>query len=246
MISRITFNQEVHPFRSGTVIDFHPGVNLICGDQGTGKSTLLEAVMQHDREFANHVTLDQDGRYQAFAYYNSEYHNPRTIDGGLAIGETKYSATLEMFFNEVKDKVAGSRFANSQHFMTALINAYAKIKNMSVNVIDKKLVDLDIITQSAMKSHGQALFPFLEEALKVKNGIVFLDEPETSLSIKSQRALASMLIEAGVNNQILVATHSEILVKAFDNVLSLDEPVPTIVSNETFLSKQYGFKAINT
>jgi len=240
MIKRLTLTQEVFPFPANTTIDFTPGVNLICGDQGTGKSTILDMIMMHDREFVNHVRLEQDHQYQAFAYYNSEFHNPRTIDGGMTIGETRYNATLEMFYDRVLKRLANSRLANIHHFKTMMAEAYGQVKNASMNVIDKKLIDLDVITQSAMKSHGQALFPFLEEALKVKNGIVFLDEPETSLSIKSQRKLASMLNTAAVNNQIIIATHSEILISQTDKqVLSLDEPKPTWIGGHEFIRKQY-------
>ncbi len=223
----------------GIVVVLDKGINLICGDQGTGKSTLLEAIMMHDREFANNVILEQDHKYEAFAYFNSETHNPRTIDGGLSIGETRYSATLEMFYDRLRDKLASSRLANTQHFQVMIADAYAKCKNQSMNVIDKKLVDLDIIAVSAMQSHGQALFPFLQEALNVKNGIIFLDEPETSLSIASQLRLVKMLNDAKKNNQVIIATHSEILIKAFDRVLSLDEPAPIWIPSNVFLRKQY-------
>jgi len=242
MIKRLAYLKEVHPFPAGTTIDFRPGLNIICGDQGTGKSTMLDSIMMHDREFSQHISLDQDGKYQAFAYYSSEYHNPRTIDGGLTIGETRYNATLEMFYDRVRERLVSSRFANAQHFQIMLAEAYGKVKNASMNVIDKKLVDLDVITTSAMKSHGQALFPFLEEALKVQNGIVFLDEPETSLSIKSQRKLAEMLQLASENNQIFIATHSEILMRAVDKpsmLLSLDESKPTWVEIDEFIRKQF-------
>lgn len=239
MISKLIFVKDTHPFLAGTIVAFKPGVNLICGDQGTGKSTMLEAIMMHDREFAQHVLLDQDHKYNAFAYYNSEFHNPRTIDGGLNIGETRYSATLEMFYDRLRQKLATTRLSNSQHFQVMIAEAYAKCKNQSMNVIDKKLVDLDVITVSAMQSHGQALFPFLQEALKVKNGIVFLDEPETSLSIKSQIKLLGMLKEAQIDNQILIATHSEILIKGIGNVISLDEGSPKWITADEFVKGQY-------
>lgn len=238
MIKNIRFTQTMHPFPAGTSIDFTPGVNLICGDQGTGKSTLLDTIMMHDREYANHVVLSQDYQYNAFAYYSSEFHNPRQFNSGVAVGETRYNVTLEMFFDKLMKKIKESRFANVQHFMQIVINAYQICMNSSMNVIDKKLVDLDIITKSAMQSHGQALFPFLEEALKVHHGIVFLDEPETSLSILSQRKLAKMLVDAGKNNQIFVATHSQILMEAMVKLIVLNNGTAKWEYANNFIKEQ--------
>lgn len=221
MIKSLKIFKDLHPF-TPCEFRFKPGLNIIVGDNGSGKSTLLEVIMQCDQEFINHVKAEHDGLHHEFAYFNSERHNPRQYDGGLSIGETKYSATLDMFFSILMERLKTTRLSNVQHFQTMLANTYSTIKNASQNVIDKKLIDLDVISKSAMQSHGEVIMPFLDESLKIKNGIVFLDEPETSLSLKSLRRLASKLIEVSNNNQIFMATHSEILMRCSDEVLSMD------------------------
>lgn len=42
MLTSVKFIDNVRCFKKGFTIDFSPGVNLIVGDQGTGKSTLLQ------------------------------------------------------------------------------------------------------------------------------------------------------------------------------------------------------------
>lgn len=222
MIKSLKIIKELHPFLP-CEFKFKQGLNIIVGDNGSGKSTLLEAIMLSDQEFANHVIIEQDHKHFEFAYFDSEKHNPRQYNGGLSIGETRYSATLDMFFNVLMERLRTTRLSNSHHFQTMLVNAYGTIKNASSNIIDKKLMDLDVISRSAMQSHGEVIIPFLDEALKIKNGIIFLDEPETSLSLKSLRKLAAKLISASKENQIFMTTHSEILMNCCNKLLSMDD-----------------------
>jgi predicted ATPase len=41
MIKSVKFEKDWRCFKSGDVIDFRPGINLLVGDQGCGKSSLL-------------------------------------------------------------------------------------------------------------------------------------------------------------------------------------------------------------
>ena len=73
-------------------------------------------------------------------------------------------------------------------------------------------------------SHGQTLIHFSVNALnKANNCVVFLDEPESGLSIRNQIKLTDS-IENAIDRgcQLFIATHSLVLVEYADTVLSLE------------------------
>jgi predicted ATPase len=59
--------------------------------------------------------------------------------------------------------------------------------------------------------------------VKAKNVVLFLDEPESGLSIRSQYRILESINKAKNNGcQIFIATHSAILINSVDKVLSLE------------------------
>jgi predicted ATPase len=46
MIARTKFKKDYRCFKKGDTFDFRPGVNLLVGDQGAGKSSLLELIRE--------------------------------------------------------------------------------------------------------------------------------------------------------------------------------------------------------
>jgi len=44
MLKQVVFLKDHRCFKKGDTFDFRPGINLLVGDQGTGKSTLLERI----------------------------------------------------------------------------------------------------------------------------------------------------------------------------------------------------------
>lgn len=88
------------------------------------------------------------------------------------------------------------------------------------------------------RSHGEVLRCFSVDAIKkAKNCIVFLDEPESALSIRNQFILANELHAAVDRNcQIFVSTHSLPIIQSFDDVLSLEDR--RWMSGESFIVSQ--------
>lgn len=77
---------------------------------------------------------------------------------------------------------------------------------------------------SHFKSHGETLKEWLLNPLKTsknENAVVFIDEPESGLSVRSQYQLAKE-IKKQTNKQFVIATHSTILMQEFKKVLSLE------------------------
>jgi predicted ATPase len=66
MLKQLTFNEDFRDFKAGYSITFRPGVNLLVGDQGTGKSTILQALAslaqikdyQYPLDLAKKVAVD--------------------------------------------------------------------------------------------------------------------------------------------------------------------------------------------
>lgn len=77
---------------------------------------------------------------------------------------------------------------------------------------------------SHFKSHGETLVELTVNCLKkTKNSIIFLDEPESGLSIKNQfRLMDSLNIAAENNCQLIVATHNMYLIQNSSNLYSLE------------------------
>jgi len=73
------------------------------------------------------------------------------------------------------------------------------------------------------KSHGQVMLPLLLGMNKLKRKTLFIDEPESGLSIRSQYKVLSHYKELAKNNQLVIATHSPIFMNEIGEVLSLED-----------------------
>lgn len=72
------------------------------------------------------------------------------------------------------------------------------------------------------KSHGQVMLPLIIGYKDVKDKTFFVDEPEAGLSIRSQYKVFNYYKELAKNNQLVIATHSPILIKEVGEVYSLE------------------------
>jgi predicted ATPase len=178
---RYPFNQPIlHHTRS---VEFHVPVTFFVGENGTGKSTLLEAL---SHKCGIHIWRGLERtRYEVNPYEEQLY---RYI-------------TIEW----TDGKVPGSFFASDifRHF-TQSLDEWATADPGMLQYFGGK----SLITQS----HGQSLMSFFRARYRIK-GLYLLDEPETALSPRSQLDLVKVLLEmsqAG-HAQFIVATHSPLL-----------------------------------
>lgn len=78
--------------------------------------------------------------------------------------------------------------------------------------------------QSHFQSHGEVLREFTVNRINdAKNCILFLDEPESALSLKNQFLLSKRLIDTTTNNktQIILATHCLPIISSVEEVFDL-------------------------
>lgn len=178
---RYPFNLEI--FRQTGSIDFECPVTIFVGENGTGKSTLLEAMA---RRCGIHI-----------------WRNPmvQRVEGNPYEAAFWRYLTVEW----VDGRVPGSFFGSSgfQDFARSL-EKWA--------VTDPRQLDYFGGRSLLAQSHGQSILSYFRSRYQRK-GIYFLDEPETALSPKSQLAFLEILTAAGTTGtaQFIIATHSPII-----------------------------------
>jgi len=75
---------------------------------------------------------------------------------------------------------------------------------------------------SRWKSHGEILKQFTVDIVNtVENSVILLDEPESALCLSNQYKLARELKLASENNQVIISTHSLVLIKSVPHVFDL-------------------------
>jgi predicted ATPase len=192
---------------SGFEINFKSNVTFLVGENGSGKSTIIEAI-------ANLIGFNLSGGTK-----NSNYKFQNT--------ESDLSAFMRLTW---KSKVSNGFFLRAEsffNFATYMDIVAAENKNIDVYAAygGKSLHH---------QSHGES-FLALFQNLPGK-GIYILDEPEAALSPQRQLTFLAIIneLEKSGNAQFIIATHSPILL-SYPNavVLNLDNNLEEIDYRET-------------
>jgi len=194
-------------FRETESVTFDTPVTLFAGENGTGKSTLLQAVAR-----ACGIPIWRDAgrrRYRANPYEEAFYRclSVEWVDG--RVPGSFFGSAIFQDFTEILDEWAAADPGQLQYFGGE-----------------------SLVT----KSHGQSLMAFFRARYRIK-GLYCLDEPEAALSPKSQIELLKLIGEmsAAGHAQFIIATHSPILLACPGaHIYSFDgSPVQTVAYEET-------------
>jgi predicted ATPase len=166
-------------------------VTLFAGDNGTGKSTLIEAIAESMGFALQGGELDRAGEMPAV---------PRPVfDRALEpiLTQTKprvgYFLRAESFFNIARFIDSGSTFAPD-------LSLYG---------------DVPLHEQS----HGQSFLALASNRFRGQ-GLYLLDEPEAALSVSGELALLAVIVDAArLGAQLIIATHSPVLLACPDAVI---------------------------
>ena len=75
LLLSVMFVEEYRTFKEGDKFDFKPGVNLIVGDQGVGKSSLVNLLGKYKKD-KTEIEIKTKGIVPS-KYIDMEQHNPR-------------------------------------------------------------------------------------------------------------------------------------------------------------------------
>jgi predicted ATPase len=223
-LKNVTFHPEQYPTREHYPftldvlrhtggLDFRAPVTLFAGENGTGKSTLLQALA-----------------LKAGIYIWQER-------GRTRFEVNPYEDTLHRYVSIqwADGAVPGSFFGSSvfQDFARILDN-WASTDPGQLEYFGGK----SLLTQS----HGQSIMSFFKARYAIK-GLYLLDEPETALSPRTQIELLDLLAKmtAAGHAQFIIATHSPILLSCPGaTIYSFDQvPIAPIPYEQTDHYKLY-------
>jgi predicted ATPase len=199
------FNLSI--FQEEYRLEFTSPVTFFIGENGTGKSSLLQAMAQKCRI---HIWEGiETTRFETNPYEKMLFKFVSLHWGNGMVPGSYFDSEISKNFAQYLDEWAASDPGILKYFGGK-----------------------SLMTQS----HGQSLMSFFKARYKFK-GIYFLDEPETALSPQSQLELLQVLkqnSEAG-HAQFIIATHSPILMACPNaTIYSFDEiPITQIDYEKT-------------
>jgi predicted ATPase len=219
-----------HPFELPIIqqlerLDFTTSVTFLVGENGTGKSTLLEGIAIAARAIAvGGRDLESDPTLQT----------SRDLAANLRLSWTR--RTKRGFFLRAEDFFGfAQRIAQSRQELEDLEEEFDQKfegygRQLALGVARGQNKALERYRELETSSHGEAFLHLFQERF-VPQGLYFLDEPEAALSPQRQLALLSLMKElVDEQAQFVVASHSPILM-AFPEatILSLDDVPPVRV-----------------
>jgi predicted ATPase len=169
-------------FRRGDFeLEFETAITIVVGENGTGKSTLLEAV-------AHIAGFDEAGGGKG---YRPVDHSRAVDKSGASLAEALRAAWLP--------KLTGGWFFRAESF-------YSVARYLDAAAVDVGAPPPDFLSHS----YGEGFLRFFTERLS-RRALYLLDEPESALSPARQVEFLKFLARDAVGLQIVMATHSPLL-----------------------------------
>ena len=205
----------VYPFTvpavRGLSIEFRSAVTFFVGENGSGKSTVIEAIASLSR-----LPVSGGGRNEL-----SGTHGPDRV--------SPLAPALRPIFRRKPPDAYFLRAEMQAHFASLLDerrddpdfwgDPYARYGGQSLH----------------SRSHGEAFLAILQH--RIRSGLLLFDEPESALSPQRQLALLAQMaiLTASGRSQFIIATHSPILLTfPGAQILSFDgETVQPIALEDT-------------
>lgn len=179
MIKLVKFTKDYRCFAKGDTFTMRPGVNLIVGDQGCGKSTFLNQIAVHvgakgtgGREDAVIVEVSATIRP---AYFDFERHNPRTQPSFDC--EYGYDTRFQL----------GALRSSHGEVANALIREYGKVPANACTLLDEPDAALSPRSAYALVERLKAMAASGAQVIAAVHNPILIQSQEWVLSLEHRR-----------------------------------------------------------
>ncbi|MGE1164859.1 AAA family ATPase [Peribacillus simplex] len=199
-------------------VAFHPSVTYVIGENGMGKSTLLEGI-------AIAYGFNPEGGTLNFNFSNYDSHS--NLDEYLRLKKGVYKPKDHFFFRA-----------------ETFYNLATNIEELDREAAGRKIIDSFGGKSLHQQSHGESFFSAFVERFQ-GNGLYILDEPEAALSPLRQISMLARINElVQQGSQFIISTHSPIIMAYPDaKILQISDvgmnEVTLEESNHYLLMKQF-------
>lgn len=229
-VDRTRFGRS-YPFNVAAVntvdrLELGRSVTILVGENGTGKSTLLEAIAAA----AGSVVVGGSGTIQSRLGDCLQLVWGRKTRKGFFLGADDF-INFSRKIDELRSEIQ-TRLEELDEEYQGRSEYALKLARMPLL---GQLTELENTYGGSLgeMSHGESFLHLFQRRL-VPGGLYLLDEPETPLSPVKQLALIALIVDmARENCQFIIATHSPLLMAIPDaQIYSFDELPPRVVGYE--------------
>ena len=210
------FPLNINALRFFVSLRFTTPVTIFNGENGCGKSTLIEAI-------AANLDIPIMGGSKNISGVLDNYDHGEEANSELAkylMCDKGFKRPFRTFF-----------FRAESFYKLADILSHDGAFNESTSYLSKDLLE---------QSHGESFMDFMEHQL-AKNSLYILDEPEAALSPQNQLKLMVLIDQlTKQGSQFIVATHSPFILGYREaRIINLDDGMKEISFKETKIYNLY-------